>query len=249
MGNLIIIVAGGPSSGKSTLAKFILAEFLNMKVEKKRFIIDRVGKETFLLDTFNGNRPIISTVTTDEGDRITRNYSCRLYSFSDTLRNICIDLFGLEPDQIYGSLQDLTSETTILWENFPQEIKDLFKLSNKKNKLVRGKIKANEFLFVLENYIFRKIDPNCLSRATYNQISKDNYQLAVVDDPKFANDVTIGSEIGAKAIFLTRNQPKDPLLPFGEYSLILDNSKATLLQTQKMLKPILHKWFADKGIL
>lgn len=129
--------------------------------------------------------------------------------------------------------------------------------ADKKRKKLTGQMTARQVMQVFGTDVCRTLDPNCWSRGLYNKIRNDNHNLSLVADARFPNEVTMGTEIGAKVIRLTRHLPqKDEHssenalndFPLGEFSLVLDNQNLTMEQTHKELNKHYALWVKNAKI-
>jgi hypothetical protein len=108
-----------------------------------------------------------------------RNISTKIYSFADPLKqDICINILNLTYDQCYGSDEDKNSLTNILWENIPGY-----------NGSLSGYMTARQVMEVLGTSIFRKIKNDIWVRATLNTIKRENFDIAIIADCRFPNEV------------------------------------------------------------
>lgn len=258
MNKCIITLSGKKQSGKSSAVKFILAEHINRKIGKDRFFLEKSNKEVYLIDSFNNNKIVNVDFPSEEVETLFKTYSAKIYSFADPLKQFCIDVFGLSPVQCYGTDDDKNTQTHLNWEDFPAEIREKHSRPRRGSggiKAASGLITGRELLQTFGTDVCRKIDPNCFARGTYNIIKKEGYDLAIVSDARFPNEVTIGTEIGAKVVRLTRNVLQDTheseisldsdKFPIAEFSLVIDNQDKTMEETHKIIKSNILQWFRD----
>jgi hypothetical protein len=169
--------------------------------------------------------------------------SCKLYSFADPLKqDICINLLGLSYNQCYGTDEEKNSLTDIKWVNIPGYDKDEF-------------MTAREVMEIIGTGIFRKIKYNIWVDATINKIKKDNFDLAILLDNRFPNEVDSVLNNEGLVIRLTKNpfnsssKPETALDPdqydWSRFSLIIDNEHMTIEQKENSIKNFLQ----HKGIL
>jgi hypothetical protein len=169
--------------------------------------------------------------------------SCKLYSFADPLKqDICINLLGLTYDQCYGSDEDKNSLTDIKWKDIPGYDQDEF-------------MTAREVMEVVGTGIFRKIKNKIWVDATINKIKREEYDLAIVLDNRFPNEVDAVLDNGGFVIRLTRNpfnsfsKPEVALDPdkydWSRFSLIINNENISLEEKENIIKSFLQ----NKGIL
>lgn len=251
---LIVLFSGKKNSGKSSAVNLVLTEFLNKKIGKKRFSPSNL-KEPSIVDHFNNNISIPINYPTRLLSQIYDTYSVKVYTFHDPIKRFCIDTLGLDFAQCYGTVDDKDSPTHISWE-------DLFDCVREKHSRPRrgsggikpasGSMTATEIMHVVENDIFRQIDPNCWARSLYAMIQSDGYDLAIIQNAVHPNEVTLGTEINAKSVMLLRNFAKEqtPIddLPLGEYSLVIDNSNLSVEKTHNKLRPKIHEWLNERKI-
>lgn len=253
---LIFVISGRKQSGKTSLSQFILSEFINRKIGAPRFSVIQNEESSSIIDTFNNNKPIKLHFPTEDSDNILKTYKCKIYSFADPLKKICIEIFGLDFLQCYGSDEDKNSLTHILWKDVPKtsvkQIKKSLKLKN-----LHGKLSGRELMQVIGTEIFRTMDQNCWARGTYNLIAKENPELAIIADARFPNEITIGTEIGAKSIRLKRVLfPKDSHIsetamddfPCGEYDCVIDNSLMSMQECHQKAKEYVVQIFKKHGV-
>lgn len=257
---LKIVCSGKKQSGKSSLCKHIFATFINSKIGQKRFIVEKVGKEVLVVDTFNNNAVINVDSPNEAASHIYDTYSIKIYSFADPLKKFCIEVLGLDVAQCYGTDDDKNSPTHILWDNMPEEIRKKYtrpRRGSGRKKPPTGNMTAREVMQVFGTEICRKLDPNCWARGLYNAINNEGYDLALVTDARFPNEVTMGTEQGAKVIRLTRKIIEDEhesekaldTFPLGEYSLVVDNQDMTLKESFKYASKYVDGWLAGAKLV
>jgi hypothetical protein len=256
---LIIAYSGKKQAGKSSAAKYTLCEFLNRKVGQSRFDIEKMGKVINIVDRYNNNKNIEVDYPNPESEAIFDAYSVKVYSFADPLKRFCIDVLGLDQEQCYGSDDDKNSFTHISWDSMPTEVREVYSRPRRGSggvKPASGDMTAREVMQVFGTDICRKIDTNCWARGLYNIIEDEGYELAIITDARFPNEVTLGTETGAKVVRLLRkvNNDKHPSevaldnFPLGEFSLVIDNQRLTIPETHNKLKLSLTKWFDSVNI-
>jgi hypothetical protein len=260
MANLLkIIISGKQQSGKSSLAKMILAEYVNKKIGKKRFVLDKSNKEIYLVDTYNNNKPLLVDYPSKEVDELYKTYSVKLYSFLDPLKRLCIEMLGLDPMQCYGSDDDMGSPTHMCWEDIFDEVRKKYSRPRRGSggkKPASGKMTAEEVVRVVGEDFLSKMDGNYLARGLYSLINSEGYNLAIVHDAYYPNEVTLGTENGAKVIRLLRSNNVDDTeqnaaldeFPLGEFTMVLDNNNLSMTETHHRMRPIIYNWFSQAKI-
>lgn len=243
MNKRIIVISGKKQAGKDSLAKFCFANYINNQLGEKRYILDYNNKATWLVDTLTDDE-IDTDIPNDKYINLCNKYSVRILHFADYLKNICINMFGLHTIQVYGHDESKNSYTDVRWENMPEEIRE----NHLKRTRGTGEIKpasgfmtAREVMEVLGTEVFRKIDPVCHARATYNIIENNDYQLNIIADGRFPNEISMGTERGGIAIRLLRQPFESTAIaetalddfPLGEYSMVIDNRNMAIEEAHK----------------
>jgi hypothetical protein len=261
MSNLTLIFSGKKSSGKSSNSKFAFCEFINSKIGKQRFVSTKVGKEVLVIDKFNNDSSVVVDIPSEVSQRLADTYSVKIYSFADPLKKFISTTFGLDLHLMYGTDDDKNTQTHIDWESIPDDIRNKEeycrpKRGDGKISPPSGKMTVREVMQIFGTDVCRKLDENCWSRSLFNQIKNDGYDLSIVCDARFPNEITMGTEIGAKAVRLLRNPYDSKHLsetaldntPYGEYSLVVDNSSISLTECNKTLRPHILGWFKEYNI-
>ena len=119
----------------------------------------------------------------------------RIYGLADTLKDMCIDVFGLTHNQAYGRDKDKNSETDILWGDLPTPN------SNSKTK----KMTAREVLQYIGTDIFRAVDSDVWIKSLLRKIKRDSPEVALICDIRFKNEILKLQESGGFIVGLTRN--------------------------------------------
>lgn len=252
---LIVIFSGKKGSGKSSAVNFALTEFLNKRIGKKRFSIANT-KEPSIVDHFNNDIVIPINYPTDALNQIYNAYSVKVYTFHDPIKKFCVETLGLDYAQCHGTADDKDSPTHIAWEDVFEPVREKYSRPRRGSggiKPASGFMTATEVMRVVENDIFRQIDPNCWARSLYSLIKSEGYDLAIIQNALYPNEVTLGTEIHAKSIRLLRNPSKEQDamddFPLGEYSLVLDNTNMSTETMYNKLKPKIHSWFQERKIV
>ena len=136
----------------------------------------------------------------------------KLYSFADSLKDVCSHLFGLTTEQLYGSNAEKNTLTKLIWKDMPglppkKTVETLKKLGFNlaESWTLDDFMSAREVLQYLGTEIFRKIYNNVWVDATLKNIKRDNSELAVITDCRFPNEVEGVQDSGGVAIRLTRS--------------------------------------------
>ncbi len=158
---------------------------------------------------------------------LTKYKTINIYSYADEVKNMCCNIMGLTSQQCWGTDDDKNSITKYRFENMP-EFKD---------GMPTGLMTARQVLQHVGTNIFRKMDPNIWVYATIRKIQKEKYDLALIDDVRFKEEVEAiyNFSSNSKVIRLTRAPFKDidfhpsetALDGYDNFSLVLENHKMT----------------------
>jgi hypothetical protein len=109
----------------------------------------------------------------------------QIYNFADPLKDLCINILGLEHNQCYGSDEEKNELVDCYWQD--------------------KQLTAREVMQLVGTNMFRAIQHNVWSDATIRRIKKDKPDLALIADCRFPNEVDAIKNAGGFVIKLTRN--------------------------------------------
>ena len=252
--NKLTILFAGPKTSLNAFCNFTIAEYINMKIGKKRFVPAKNPKDTFIIDTFNNELEVDIHKTNGDFSAISKAYSCKVYTFKDPVYNFCIDNLGLDYMQCYGTEEDKNSITHLLWDDFFDQIRENHSRPRRGSgslKPASGYMTANEVVSVIENEVFKRLDMNCWARSLYSLIRNEGYNLSVINGASSRNEITIGSEIGTKAILLSKDDNPEELkeIPRGEFDVAIDVNNMSLTEQIGKVKKNIRAWFDERRII
>lgn len=126
----------------------------------------------------------------------------KLYSFADPLKqDICINLLGLTYDQCYGTDEDKNTYTKVRWRDLPIEIQT----KHINDLAISEYLIARQVMEVIGTEIFRKLYNNIWVDATINKIKNEQYDIAILLDNRFPNEVDSVLENNGLVIRLARD--------------------------------------------
>lgn len=277
---LTIVLSGRKQSGKTSTCNYILAKYLNKKPQvlgsSFRFFISPTGdliKRSYkIVDSLIDSSVYEDRLATDADMNPINKMWAKRYNFADPLKNFCVDVLNVPYEQCWGTdAQKNTTVPHILWDNFPTECRPVKQVWHDsqfqefsgpvkdgwyEDVPAKGPMTGREILQVFGTNICRKIYGDCWARGTYNSIKKDGFELAVVTDGRFPNEIDLGAEVNAKTVRLLRSvyaddHPSEKALdnyPILKYSHVVDNSHMTLDEQCRHMDPIIDKWFEEAGI-
>lgn len=164
--------------------------------------------------------------------------SCHIYHFADLLKkNVCMDVLGLTYHQCYGSDESKNELVDCCWPD------------------TNEKMTAREVMQYVGTDIFRKMQHNVWASATINKIKNDNFNLSLIADCRFPNEVEAVKQAGGLVIKLDRNNyhsthSSETALDATNYDqsyfdLVVDNRDLTLTQKNQ----VIYDFLQNKGIL
>ena len=154
----------------------------------------------------------------------------KIYNFADPLKNLCIDILGLEYKQCHGSDEDKNQLVNCYWDN--------------------KQLTAREVLQIVGTDMFRKMQNHVWSNATIRQIQRENSDMAIIADCRFPNEVTAIKNVAGIVIRLSRNPHNsdhtseialDPdRYDQSLFDLVIDNDNMTITEQNKVIYEFLH---------
>jgi hypothetical protein len=195
----IIGISGRKQSGKNTVANYINGQVLKERSMINDFAIGNDGNLLINTQDITGTSGYgIFDVT--RKDNVFIDYAERelwpyikVYHFADYLKDMCVNLFGLNSKNVYGNDDQKNEFTPFLWEDMPTET----------NKI--GYMTHREFLEYFGTKIIRRVKSDAWVYATINKILNEGSQLAIVPDVRFPNEVKAIKDNGGIVIRLSRN--------------------------------------------
>lgn len=242
----IIGISGRKQSGKNTVANYINGDILKQKNMINDFYIDDNGK--LIINTQNSDGQIgfgEFDITRKDSEFI--QYAelnlwpyIKVYHFADPLKEMSINLFGLNPMYVYGTDNDKNKLTDISWDSLP----------NNDNKT--GQMTVREFLEYFGTKVVRKIKNDAWSEYTINNVIRQQSQVAIIPDVRFPNEIDAIKSRGGIVIRLTRNifnsdsEAETALdkenFDWNKFDLVLDNSSSSLSDLCDNLNKLNYLW-------
>jgi len=243
----IIGISGRKQSGKNTTANYINGDILKSKGMVTDFYLDEAGQLVINTSDQTGKSGY-GVLDVTRKDNIFVDYAekdlwpfIKVYHFADYLKEMSVNLFGLNPAQLYGSDKQKNMKTNLRWEDMPE---------NTLNKT--GRMTNREFLEHFGTAIVRKIRPDAWVHATINKIVAEDSQLAIIPDVRFPNEVEAIKNNGGIVIRLARNVFKDSILcesaldaenfDWSNFEVVIDNGNIGMQDLCNELNKIKHLW-------
>lgn len=116
------------------------------------------------------------------------NKQITIYSFATPLKQLCVDILGLDPKQCYGEDEHKNEKVDCYWND--------------------AQLTAREVMQIVGTEWFRAMQHNVWADATIRKIQKESPEIAIIDDCRFPNEVEAVQNAGGFVIKLNRNVHK-----------------------------------------
>lgn len=230
MKQLIVAISGKKQSGKSSLCDYIKAWYIVKKDDLGVSIIQDADGSILFFDASKtdaigqgNNQPLSEkSVYLFSGD----HQPVKIYSFADTLKDVCIDILGLKSEQCYGTDNDKNSLTKYKWDNLPDDIRLAYSTEScdigtgyyaysetgdpvefyETIKCPRtGHMSAREVMQVLGTDVFRKMFSDTVwVDSAFSKIKNESKDIALIADCRFPSEVDAIIANGGYIIRLNR---------------------------------------------
>lgn len=187
----------------------------------------------------------------------TEHLRVQKYGFADKLKEICIDLLGLTPEQCYGTDEDKNTLTVYEWEKIPvfntEDFRNVDFYEKWQGVLNQNSLMtARQVLQQVGTEIFRKMRSDVWISYLLNKIQAEAPQIAFISDARFVNECEAIKAIGGKIIRLTRkidpndNHPSEAEMDGYEGAdAIIDNQNMTVDEKNSVLLSIVKPWIQE----
>lgn len=194
---IILGISGKKQSGKDSVSNYIknmaLKEVYKLKFDFMQLDNGEiVTHNNYDIDNFTKFSPLIEN-----------------YPFADTLKETCINIFGLTEEQCWGTDDQKNTLTRYKWERLPQSIRDC-----KKEKRDSVFLSARELMQVFATDIIRNMfGEDIWVNASINKIKRDfgsnKTHIAIITDVRFPSEVQAIMENDGYIIRLKRKSFQD----------------------------------------
>ena len=199
----IIGISGKKQSGKNTVANYINGKVLKSKEMVEDFRLNDKGQLEVLTSNESGGERGWGVFDILRKDKVFIDYAeanmwpfIKVYHFADYLKKMCIELFDLRPEQVYGTDEDKNTFTPYVAEGIGLKDKDV---------LDNAHMTAREFLQYLGTDVMRKIKDTVWVDATIKLIDRERPLLAIIPDVRFPNEIKAIHNAGGIVLRLDRD--------------------------------------------
>jgi energy-coupling factor transporter ATP-binding protein EcfA2 len=270
----ILAICGKKTSGKSTLCNFLHGYQLKSYgiiddfdlTDKGKLIIKSKGENDELI------QGMVDINRRDEEFAAWAAYNVwpfvKQYSFARALKEMCVGLFNVPYEAIYGTNEQKEQKIPhLLWENMPGVVtSDKLKINDiylagmggypeaVQNLEIlgltireAGPMSGREFMQFLGTEIMRKMYADIWAKNTLEEIQSEGSLLALVDDGRFDNEITPIQSVGGKAIQLLRVDSDDQHSSENgfvetKFDAVLDARGLSIREMCEALMVILNGW-------
>lgn len=246
----IIGISGRKQAGKNTVANYIVGDIIHKMEMIQDFYINEEGKLAIKTRDAFGNSDY-GIFDLNRKDAAFTEYAekelwpyAKIYHFADPLKEMCVDLFNLNPKNIYGDNNEKNEKTQYFWGDMPD--------ITRKYPDYNEQISHREFLEYFGTKIIRKIYNDAWSTFTLNKINREQPELAIIPDVRFPNEVQAIKDDGGIVIRLTRdmfhsdsqseNSLDAEVYDWSNFDLVIDNSNLTIKELCDTLNLFKKYW-------
>jgi hypothetical protein len=253
---LIITIAGKKGGGKNTLGNFCVGYYLkhlgkidNFRIEKNGTLSIRHFSDEYLAKMKKARVDVDGSYRNIKNGEFNPNLfdkSVKLYSFADPLKEFCMNVLGLTFQQCHGT-DTQKNELTHCVRNIPWK--------NPAPDAVKTKyITAREVLQIFGTEMVRSLWQDAWAFATYKRIKDEGYDLAIITDARFKNEIEMGLQYGAKAIRLERSISTTDLhesetalddYPDSKFDTVIHNANMTITEQNEVTAGLMERWLHE----
>lgn len=152
----------------------------------------------------------------------------KVYHFADPLKEMAVNLFGLDSQNIYGNDNQKNESTIMNWNSMP---------TNPDSR--SGNLTHREFLEYFGTNIIRRIRWDAWSDYAIKKILREDSEISIIPDVRFPDEVEAIKRAGGKVVRLTRDifnsqsESESSLdkesFDWNNFDFIIDNKDISLL--------------------
>jgi len=258
----IIGISGRKQAGKNTTANILHGIVLKKYGMIKDYNIGGSGELMVLTTNSDGNEGwgVFDAIRNDAAFVEYAEHSMwphvKLYSFSDNLKHICVELFDIPHECAWGTDEQKNQiQEHLLWENMPrfQNMSLMVKMpidARKSWNWREGPMTAREFMQFFGTDIMRKIHGPIWVSSCLKKIQREQSQLAIIADVRFPNEAAAVEEAGGVLVRMTRkvcedNHSSETALDNYKFKHFLDNRNESIDSLMVKVKSFYHNILED----
>ena len=220
----IIALCGKKQSGKTTLSNYLHGHEMKRHDIIEKFLVSPEGNLVVNCTFHDENGKEFEEMgvldlqqTSDEFFQYASRRIwplIRAYNFADALKEMCVMLFNIPPECVYGTDEQKNQpQEHLLWENMPgvitcSEVWDSLCSDGEPDGLMyhaAGPMTAREFMQYLGTDIMRKMYEPIWLENCFRRIEEDKPEIAIIGDCRFMNEIHAVQARGGKVIRLKRS--------------------------------------------
>jgi hypothetical protein len=232
----IVALCGKKQSGKTTLSNYLHGHEMKRHDVIEKFFISPEGKlvvNCTFHDESGKEFEEMGVLELDQHNNEFYQYASRRiwpiirsYNFADSLKEICVTLFNIPPECVYGTDEQKNQlQEHLHWKNMPGV--------NDKS----GLMTAREFMQYFGTDIMRKIYEPVHLENCFKRIEEDAPDIAIIGDCRFVNEIQAVQNRGGKVYRLLRSlhasthQSEIDADNYDKFDGIIDNREMTIEQS------------------
>tara|TARA_B100001559_G_C16480136_1_gene613336 strand:- start:1101 stop:1823 length:723 start_codon:yes stop_codon:yes gene_type:complete len=236
----ILGISGRKQSGKNTVANIVTGEIIKNKKMVYNSDIDDQGRLMIETSNESGDKGwgIFDITRKDEAFTAYAEQELwpftKVYHFADCLKQLCVSLFDLTPEQVYGTDDQKNTSTPYSQNGW------------------KHPMTAREFLQYFGTDVMREIKDKVWVDYTIKQILQEQSELSIIPDVRFPNEVNAIQAAGGVVIRLDRdifsdNHPCECALDrnvfdWDEFDHVINNDGKSLNDLRNEIKNIQSLW-------
>jgi hypothetical protein len=248
----IIALCGKKQSGKSTLSNYLHGHELKRHDVIEKFFMSPEGQLVVNCTFHDDNGKEFEEMGVLDLNQKTNEFYeyaarrvwplIRGYNFADSLKEICVMLFNIPPECVYGTDEQKNQiQEHLRWENMPGMEKTI------------GPMTAREFMQFFGTDIMRKMYEPIWLENCFRRIEEDQPEIAVISDCRFMNEIKAVQNKGGKVIRLTRSLHESTHASeidadkYAGFDSIIDNQNLTIEEScSEFLAILINMGFTKK---
>ena len=265
----IVALCGKKQSGKTTLSNYLHGHEMKRHDVIEKFFVSPEGKLVVNSTFHDDNGKEFEEMGVLELDQQTEEFYqyasrriwplIRAYNFADPLKEMCVMLFNIPPECVYGTNEEKNRiQEHLRWENMPGVIcyPNHVECGNATHSDIdpnqigltsheSGPMTARQFMQFMGTDVMRKIYEPIWVENCFRRIEEDSPEIAVIGDCRFINEIQAVQKAGGKVIRLTRSlyenthQSEIDADNYDGFDGVIDNQNMSIEESCDSFKKIL----------
>ena len=256
---MILGISGRKQAGKNTVANILHGVILKDRELIKDWNLGRNGELMILTEDSSGAEGWGEFDITRKDSSFVEYADhnmwphVKLYSFADSLKHICSELFDIPLECVWGTDEQKNQlQDHLLWEKMPKAInstmmKKIVTAPDAKRSFdwKEGPMTAREFMQFFGTDVCRGIHQSIWVNSCIKKIKREQSQLSIVADVRFPDEADAIQSAGGHVIRLTRKISEDShssetALDNYPFTLYIENSNESIDSLIVKVKKMYH---------